>query len=118
MEDIVVPDKKYFKIGETSSMLGVKPHVLRYWETEFPQIRPTKSKTGQRMYRRRDVEALIRIQKLLYRERFTIAGARKALRLPAELEENMENENVRPSAHVALISAKKELEELLRILEG
>ncbi|MDA0712901.1 MAG: MerR family transcriptional regulator [bacterium] len=76
-----LPDKKYFKIGETSTLLGVKPHVLRYWETEFPQVRPYKSKTGQRLYRRRDVEALIKIQKLLYEERFTIAGARKVLRL-------------------------------------
>ena len=76
-----LPEKKYFKIGEASTLLGVKPHVLRYWETEFPQIRPYKSKTGQRLYRRRDVEALIKIQKLLYEERFTIAGARQALRL-------------------------------------
>ena len=80
VQERVLPDKKYFKIGETSSLLGVKPHVLRYWETEFPQIRPCKSKTGQRMYRRRDVEALIKIQKLLYQERFTIAGAKQALR--------------------------------------
>lgn len=79
--NFTLPDKKYFKIGETSTLLGVKPHVLRYWETEFPQVRPYKSKTGQRLYRRRDVEALIKIQKLLYEERFTIAGARKVLRL-------------------------------------
>ena len=78
---VALPDKKYFKIGETSTLLGVKPHVLRYWETEFPQIRPYKSKTGQRLYRRCDVEALLKIQKLLYEERFTIAGARQALRL-------------------------------------
>ncbi len=78
---VALPAKKYFKIGETSALLGVKPHVLRYWETEFPQIRPYKSKTGQRLYRRCDVEALLKIQKLLYEERFTIAGARQALRL-------------------------------------
>ena len=78
-EELALPDKRYFKIGETSLLLGVKPHVLRYWETEFPQVRPFKSSTGQRLYRRRDVEALIKIQRLLYKERFTIMGARQAL---------------------------------------
>lgn len=80
----VLPDRKYFKIGEASNLLGVKPHVLRYWETEFPQIRPYKSRSGQRLYRRRDVEALQHIQKLLHQERYTIAGARQALRLLCE----------------------------------
>ena len=80
MAEDLIPEKKYFKIGETSSLLGVKPHVLRYWETEFPQVRPFKSRTGQRLYRRQDVEALVKIQKLLYEERFTIAGAKQALR--------------------------------------
>ncbi len=82
MLDTELPNKKYFKIGETSSLLGVKPHVLRYWESEFPQIRPFKSKTGQRLYKRSDLEALVRIQKLLYKERFTIAGARQAMKGP------------------------------------
>lgn len=81
-----LPDKKYFKIGEASSLLGVKPHVLRYWESEFPQIKPYKSRTGQRLYRKRDVEALMHIQRLLYQERYTIAGARQALRLMYENE--------------------------------
>lgn len=67
-------------------MLGVKPHVLRYWETEFAQIRPYKSRTGQRLYRKRDVEALQHIQRLLYEERYTIAGARQALRMMYENE--------------------------------
>lgn len=79
-----VPEQKYFKIAEASTLLGVKPHVLRYWETEFPQIRPYKSKSGQRLYRRRDFEALKHIHKLLYQERYTIAGARQALRLMYE----------------------------------
>ena len=82
----VVPEQKYFKIAEASTLLGVKPHVLRYWETEFPQIRPYKSKSGQRLYRRRDFEALKHIHKLLYQERYTIAGARQALRLMYENE--------------------------------
>lgn len=77
---VKLPEKKYFKIGEASILLGVKPHVLRYWETEFSQIRPYKSRTGQRLYRHRDVEALQLIQKLLYHDRYTIAGARQAIR--------------------------------------
>jgi len=81
-----LPDRKYFRIGEASNLLGVKPHVLRYWETEFAQIRPYKSRTGQRLYRKRDVEALQHIQRLLYEERYTIAGARQALRMMYENE--------------------------------
>lgn len=73
-------DKLYFKIGEVAEIVGVAPHVLRYWETEFSAIKPQKSRTQQRVYRRRDVATLLRIKRLLYEERFTIAGARKQLR--------------------------------------
>lgn len=73
-------DKLYFKIGEVAEIVGVAPHVLRYWETEFKAIRPQKSKSQQRVYRRRDVETLLRIKHLLYVEKFTIAGARRKLR--------------------------------------
>lgn len=79
-ESITIPQKKYLKIGETSNLLGIKPHVLRYWESEFPQIKPVKSRTGQRMYRHQDVVALIQIQNLLYRQKFTIKGAREAMK--------------------------------------
>jgi len=75
-----IPDKAYFRIGEVARILGVKPYVLRYWESEFKAIRPQKSRSQQRLYRRRDVELLVRIKKLLYEERFTIAGARRKLR--------------------------------------
>jgi DNA-binding transcriptional MerR regulator len=75
-----LPDKQYFKIGEVSRILGVKPHVLRYWESEFSSIRPQKTRTNQRLYRRRDVELLQQIKQLLYQEGFTIAGANKRLR--------------------------------------
>lgn len=75
-----IPDKLYFRIGEVSDIVGVKPYVLRYWESEFPDVRPTKSKSGQRLYKRRDVELLLRIRELLYQERFTINGARKRLK--------------------------------------
>ena len=74
-----IPDKLYFKIGEVSEILGVEPYVLRYWETEFPQLAPKKSGTGHRLYRRKDVELLLRIRSLLYEKRFTIEGARQAM---------------------------------------
>ena len=74
-----IPDKLYFKIGEVSDLLGVEPHVLRFWEGEFPLLAPKKSGTGHRLYRRKDVELLLRIKQLLYEKRFTIEGARQAM---------------------------------------
>jgi DNA-binding transcriptional MerR regulator len=74
-----LPAKLYFRIGEVAELVGVEPHVLRYWEREFRSIRPTKSAKGQRVYSRRDVESLLRVRELLYREGFTIAGAKKKL---------------------------------------
>jgi DNA-binding transcriptional MerR regulator len=74
-----LPPKLYFRIGEVASLVGVEPHVLRYWEREFRSIRPTKSAKGQRVYSRRDVENLMRVRELLYAEGFTIAGAKKKL---------------------------------------
>jgi DNA-binding transcriptional MerR regulator len=75
-----IPDKPFFKIGETARMCGVKPYVLRYWESEFRSIKPQKTRSQQRLYRKRDVELLLRIRHLLYEERFTIEGARTRLR--------------------------------------
>jgi DNA-binding transcriptional MerR regulator len=75
-----LPDKLYFRIGEVADIVGVEPHVLRYWETEFRSIRPEKSRTGQRVYSRRDVEALLKVKDLLYGHGYTIAGAKKKLR--------------------------------------
>jgi DNA-binding transcriptional MerR regulator len=74
-----IPDKLYFKIGEVSDLLSVEPYVLRYWETEFAVLSPKKSGTGHRLYRRKDVELLLRIKHLLYEKKFTIEGARLAL---------------------------------------
>ncbi len=74
-----IPDKLYFKIGEVAELTGVKPHVLRYWETEFAVFSPTKSRTNQRLYRRRDIELALTIKDLLHRQRLTIAGAKKIL---------------------------------------
>ncbi|MFM9905100.1 MAG: MerR family transcriptional regulator [Pyrinomonadaceae bacterium] len=78
-EPVVIPEKIYFKIGEVCELVGVQAHVLRYWETEFSMLSPQKNKSGQRSYRRRDVEIALRIKQLLYKEMFTIAGARKKL---------------------------------------
>jgi DNA-binding transcriptional MerR regulator len=86
--EIIVPDKLYFRIGEVSTLCRLPAYVLRFWETEFPQLKPVKSSTGQRMYRRKDVEAVLRIKKLLYGEGFTIAGARQQLRVEATTTRN------------------------------
>lgn len=75
-----LPDKLFFRIGEVGRITGVKPYVLRYWETVFPRIRPQKTRSGQRLYRRKDVETVLLVKKLLWDERFTIEGARKRLR--------------------------------------
>lgn len=76
---ILIPDKLYFRIGEVSQLADTKPYVLRYWETEFPTLKPVKSATGHRLYRRSDVEMVFEIKRLLYEEGFTIEGARKYL---------------------------------------
>jgi len=86
--EIIVPDKLYFRIGEVSRLCRLPAYVLRFWETEFPQLKPVKSSTGQRMYRRKDVDAVLRIKKLLYEEGFTIAGARQQLRSESKAEKN------------------------------
>ncbi len=77
--EVPIPDKLYFRIGEVSELAQTKPYVLRYWETEFPTLKPAKSATGHRLYRRQDVEMVLEIKRLLYEEGFTIDGARKYL---------------------------------------
>src|SRR5512142_3204544 len=74
-----IPDKLYFRIGEVARLAGIKPYVLRFWETEFPSLGPKKSGTGHRLYRRKDVELVFEFKRLLYEKRFTIEGARKFL---------------------------------------
>ncbi len=83
-DEILIPDKLYFRIGEVARLCRLPAYVLRFWETEFPQLKPGKSSTGQRMYRRRDLENVIRIKRLLYDEGYTIAGARQQLRSEAK----------------------------------
>lgn len=91
----VIPEKIFFKIGEVCDLVGVQAHVLRYWETEFPMLSPQKNRSGQRTYRRRDVEIALRIKELLYDELFTIAGAKK--KLQTELREISRLKIVHPS---------------------
>jgi len=79
-DEILIPDKLYFRIGEVATLCRLPAYVLRFWESEFPQLKPVKSSTGQRMYRKRDVESVLRIKQLLYEQGFTIAGARQHLR--------------------------------------
>ncbi len=75
----IIPDKLFYKIGEVCEHVGVQPHVLRYWESEFPMLAPQKNRAGQRVYRRKDLEIVLRIRELLYDEKFTIAGAKRKL---------------------------------------
>jgi DNA-binding transcriptional MerR regulator len=93
----VIPEKIYFKIGEVCDIVGVQPHVLRYWETEFSILSPQKNRSGQRSYRRRDVEIALRIKELLYEDLYTIAGARK--KLQSEVREASRLKIVHPEPH-------------------
>ena len=79
LTDVAIPDKLYFRIGEVSELTRTKAFVLRFWETEFPALRPVKSQSGHRMYRRKDVEMIFEIRRLLYEKGFTIDGARRHL---------------------------------------
>ncbi len=101
-----IPNKLYFRIGEVSDIVGVKPYVLRYWETEFSDVRPTKSKSGQRLYKRRDVEMLLQVKELLYEERYTIDGAKQKLRETMR-EHRHEMEAAAASVHAAVHHAEE-----------
>jgi DNA-binding transcriptional MerR regulator len=109
-----LPPKLYFRIGEVSAVVGVEPHVLRYWEREFRSIRPSKSSTGQRVYSRRDVENLMRVRELLYRQGFTIAGAKKQLREKG-VEPSEEKEPKGADGHARM---RQELESLRSEVEA
>jgi DNA-binding transcriptional MerR regulator len=85
-DQIYIPDKLYFRIGEVATLCRLPAYVLRFWESEFTQLKPVKSSTGQRMYRRRDVESVLRIKQLLYEQGFTIVGARQQLRSETKTE--------------------------------
>lgn len=110
-ERVEIPDKIFFSIGEVSTLTGLKAHVIRYWETEFPTLRPQKRSDGRRVYRRQDVELILRIKDLLYREKFTIAGARRRLAGRGRTDET----DVSPAG--VLDDVKRELTELADELE-
>ncbi len=120
-----IPDRLYFRIGDVSELLGVEPYVLRFWETEFPMLQPKKGKTGHREYKRRDVELLLEIKRLLYDEGFTITGARKALKdrhRPGLRKQQAGRTQMPlisdpPKLAPALARVKKELQEILAILK-
>jgi DNA-binding transcriptional MerR regulator len=114
--DAAIPDKLYFRIGEVSELTRTKAFVLRYWETEFPSLRPVKSKTGHRLYRRKDVERIFQIRRLLYEKGFTIEGARRYLasegKSPAEQAHLFQS----PPDPAGLHAIRQELQSLLTIL--
>ena len=114
-----IPDKLYFKIGEVSDLLGVEPYVLRYWETEFPVLSPKKSGTGHRLYRRKDVELLLRIKHLLYEKRFTIEGARQSLQADSRAPKAKSTKRIQQELFATdpLPEIRRELADILDLLK-
>ena len=114
-----IPDKLYFKIGEVSELLGLEPYVLRFWETEFAVLSPKKSGRGHRLYRRKDVELLLRIKHLLYERRFTIEGARQSLQAAARGPKPVAAKRVQQEMFSSdpLPEIRRELEEILKSLK-
>lgn len=103
-----IPDnKRYFRIGEASRIIGVEPYVLRYWESEFPQIRPSRADSNQRTYQKKDMELIIEIKRLLYEEKMTIEGARKRLK-------ESQADNIPPKALINELKA--EIQDIIDIL--
>jgi DNA-binding transcriptional MerR regulator len=126
-----LPDRLYFKIGEVAKIVGVKPYVLRYWETEFSMIRPGKTRSRHRLYRRRDVETLLEIKRLLHTERYTIEGAKRHLKTlgkspgvgpapaaapPKEHREQMSLPLGERTYRDALLRLKQDVERLYKLL--
>ncbi len=100
------PNKLFYRIGEVSRLTGLEPYVLRYWETEFPQLKPGKSSSGQRLYKKKDLDYILQIKQLHYEEGYTISGARKKL-----------NGRGDQDAEAVIESARRELKEILEILK-
>ena len=111
-----IPDKLYFKIGEVSKLARVAPHVIRYWESEFDQIKPKRATSNQRLYRREDVELILKIKILLHGKGYTIAGARKFIKSGEELEEDTEVLTL-TNASERLSKLKSDLLRLYELLE-
>ncbi len=103
-----IPDKLFYKIGEVSDIAGIEPYILRYWETEFPFLKPTKSKSGHRVYSRKNLELVLQIKHLLYNERYTIAGVKKKFSEAPSSKNTVSAET--------LYKIKKRLRDVLNIL--
>ena len=112
-----IPEKLYYKIGEVSQITGVEPYVLRYWESEFKIISPLRTNSKQRLYRKRDLELILEVKKLLYKEKFTIAGAKKRLQEIKGLQEKqLKLELPDKRYHEDSVRVKKELQDLHGLL--
>lgn len=116
--EVLIPDKLYFRIGEVSRLCGLPSYVLRFWETEFTQLKPSKSGTGQRMYRKVDVENVLRVKKLLYDQGFTIAGARQQLRAETKRKQSPLPFTVPVTGRAELKQVRQGLREILGILSS
>lgn len=108
-----IPNKFFFRIGEVSKLTDVEPHVLRYWETEFKSLRPRKNKAGQRVYKKKDVLLILAIKELLYKQKYTIAGAKKRIESDQDLSELT---TAHPDLKTTLQEAREELKQALEIL--
>jgi DNA-binding transcriptional MerR regulator len=120
-----IPDRLFFRIGDVGEIAGVETYVLRFWEGEFPMLAPKKTSNGQRQYRRKDVETVLEIKRLLYAEGYTIAGARKVLQDRVRLRKRPQSQKEQeplpfppqpPDDHPPLHTIKKELQEILALL--
>jgi len=109
LQNNALPDKLFFKVGEVSTIAGVPAYVLRFWETEFSRIKPKRTPSGQRLYRKRDVELILQIKHLLYDKKFTIPGARQ------HLKAGVKKENA-PPATITMDEIRRELESIQKIL--
>jgi DNA-binding transcriptional MerR regulator len=115
-DEILIPDKLYFRIGEVATLCRLPAYVLRFWESEFPQLKPVKSSTGQRMYRKRDVESVLRIKQLLYEQGFTISGARQQLRAETKADKTQSAIPFPASSTAEIQHIRQGLREILSIL--
>jgi len=115
--DPSIPEKLYYKIGEVSRITGVEPYVLRYWESEFKIVTPMRTNSKQRLYRKRDLELILEIKKLLYEEKFTIAGAKKKMRkMRGEQESQLKLEIPENKYRDALMGVREELQKVYGLL--
>jgi DNA-binding transcriptional MerR regulator len=115
-DEILIPDKLYFRIGEVATLCHLPAYVLRFWESEFPQLKPVKSSTGQRMYRRRDVESVVHIKQLLYEQGFTIVGARQQLRSEAKTDKGQVPIPFPAQSSAEMLRIRQGLREILNLL--